>query len=178
MIHRDLVERCKEGDRQAQYLLYKNYAKAMYNICFRMVKNPEEAEDLLQDGFVYAFQRLESFRYESSFGAWLKRIMINLCINHLKKRKIDFDYNTDINHKEQTDETIDYEDEHLKLELVKKAITRLPEGYRVIFTLYLLEGYDHSEIADVLNISESTSKSQYHRAKKKIQETLKELSHA
>jgi len=146
----------------------------MFNICYRMMNNFEEAEDMLQEAFTEAFMKLESFRFESSFGAWLKRIVINKCINEMKRRKADvllfdemqkFDRNAE-------DDFVDYEDIQLNVQKIHKAIEALPEGYRIIFSLYMLEGYDHTEIAQILGISESTSKSQYMRAKRKIKDLL------
>lgn len=137
-----------------------------------MVNRTEEAEDLLQESFTYAFRKLESFRFESSFGAWLKRIVVNTCINHLKKRRVDLVYTDQQNDPLPDDDYVDYGEIKFKVDMVMKAMQKLPEGYRVVFSLYLLEGYDHKEISEVLEISESTSKSQFLRAKKKLQEIL------
>lgn len=160
------------GDVRAQYQLYSLYNKAMYNICLRMVNRVEEAEDMLQESFTYAFKRLHTFRFESSFGAWLKRIVVNTCINHLKKKKVDLV--SDEGQKETPDEQEhrDEDETKLKVESIMRAMKELPEGYRVVFSLYLLEGYDHKEISEILDISESTSKSQLLRAKRKLQEIL------
>jgi RNA polymerase sigma-70 factor (ECF subfamily) len=149
------------GDVRAQYQLYSLYSRAMFNICYRMVGHQEEAEDMLQEAFSYAFSKLGSFRFESSFGAWLKRIVVNTCINHLKKKRVELVYAEQHNDPEPEDDTVDYEEIRFKVEEVMKALEKLPEGYRVVFSLYLLEGYDHREIAGILGISESTSKSQY-----------------
>lgn len=171
-IHRDVIDLCKQGDVGAQYKLYALYSKAMFNICFRMMNQQEEAEDVLQDAFTYAFRKLESFRFESSFGAWLKRIVINTCINHLKKKRLEVVYTDEAYDVLPEDEVVDYEQIRFEVKEVRKAIEQLPDGYRIIFSLYLLEGYDHKEIAEIMNISESTSKSQYLRAKKKIKEII------
>ena len=167
-----MVESCKNGDVRAQYQLYSLYNKAMYNICYRMTGQQEEAEDMLQESFSYAFSRLGSFRFESSFGAWLKRIVVNTCINHLKKRKVDLVYTEQHNDPLPENDSLDYEEIKFKVDQVTQAVDKLPEGYRIVFSLYLLEGYDHKEIAEILGISESTSKSQFLRAKKKIKEIL------
>ena len=170
-IHRDIIELSKAGNQKAQYQLYKLYAKAMYNICYRMMNNQTEAEDLLQDSFTEAFLKLDSFRYESAFGAWLKRIVINKCINHLKKRRAQLVYTENLPEaKSETDPDIEQQD--LDVKYIYNAMQTLPEGYRVIFSLYLLEGYDHSEIAQIMGITESTSKSQFSRAKQKIKEII------
>jgi RNA polymerase sigma factor (sigma-70 family) len=171
-IHRDVIESCKGGDVRAQYQLYSLYSKAMYNICLRMTNHREEAEDVLQESFSYAFGKLGSFRYESSFGAWLKRIVVNTCINHLKKKRVDLVYTEQQNDPLPDDDVVDYEEIRFRVDSVMKVIEKLPEGYRIVFSLYLLEGYDHGEIAEILGISESTSKSQFLRAKMKIKEML------
>jgi RNA polymerase sigma factor (sigma-70 family) len=169
--HRNIVEKCKRGNRQAQFELYRLYSKAMYNICLRMVKSKLDAEDILQNSFVDIFSKLHTFKFQSSVGAWIKRIVINNCINHLKKKKIYFD-DLDPRHANILDEPM-VEDEKLNVEFINQAIYQLPDGYRIVLTLYLLEGYDHKEIAQILSISEATSKSQYSRAKKKIREIIK-----
>jgi len=140
-----------------------------------MTNVQEEAEDMLQESFTYAFSKLGSFRFESSFGAWLKRIVVNTCINHLKKKRVDLVYTEQQNDPLPLDDKVDYEEIRFKVDTVMKAIEKLPEGYRVVFSLYMLEGYDHKEIADILGVTESTSKSQFLRAKQKIKEML--MSH-
>jgi RNA polymerase sigma-70 factor (ECF subfamily) len=175
-IHRDIIELSKAGNQKAQYQLYRLYAKAMYNICCRMMNNQAEAEDLLQDSFAEAFLKLNSFRYESAFGAWLKRIVVNKCINHIKKRRAQLIYTEQVpetNHENEQD----VDPKHLDVKRIHAAMEKLPEGYRVIFSLYLIEGYDHGEIAQIMGISESTSKSQFSRAKQRIKEILNTDSH-
>ena len=177
-IHRDIIEDCKKGNQRAQYKLYELYSKAMFNVCFRMTNKREEAEDMLQDSFTDAFHRLHSFRYDSTFGHWLKRIVVNNCINELKRKKADLSYFDDMgwfeNHEENKEDAYG---NGLTVDNVKKAMERLPGGSRVIFSLYLLEGYDHVEISQILNISESNSKSQYMRARLKVKEILNTLQH-
>ena len=167
-VHAPLIEECRKGSSKAQFSLYDQYSKAMYNLAFRILNNREDAEDILQEAFVDCFRNIKSFRFESTFGAWLKKIVVNKCINHIKKRKIDLDYC------ESLPVTIYEEEEDVKYETEKifRGIEKLPDGYRIILTLYLLEGYDHSEISQILGISESTSKSQYSRAKEKLRNLL------
>ncbi len=172
-IHREIIELSREGNPKAQYQLYKLYSKAMFNICIRMLNNFEEAEDLLQESFTDAFMKLNSFRYESSFGAWLKRIVINKCINSIQKKKVDLVFPDHPVEPDYREETIDYSQIDMDVRKIHTAMEKLPDGYRVIFSLYALEGYDHIEIAQILGISESTSKSQYLRAKQKIRDLLK-----
>ena len=142
----------------------------MYNIGYRIVNNEAEAEDVLQEAFISAFRSLEHYRGDATFGSWLKRIVVNKAINVLKTRKMeqlpegdDFDV---------PEETWNEEEFPFSVDQVKQAIEHLPDGYRSVLSLYLLEGYDHSEIAEILGISESTSKSQFNRSKKKLRDIL------
>jgi len=172
-VHKDVIEKCRKGNARAQYELYNLYARAMYNICLRMMRSREAAEDMLQEAFTDAFGKLETFRFDSGFGSWLKRIVINNCINEINRRKTDLEFFDDMHLFEQEDETDDREYENqMTVQNIKKAMEFLPEGSRIIFSLYLLEGYDHVEISEILNISESNSKSQYMRAKRRIKEIL------
>lgn len=168
--HHDLIERCREGRRDAQFELYKLYSRAMYNTALRMVRHPHDAEDLLQSVFVEVFTKLESFRYESSIGAWMKRITINKCINFLKSRKLEL---TELTATHDRSDTTDHTQEPIwSVEKINQAIEKLPDGYRVVFSLYAVEGYDHEEIGQILGVTEATSKSQYSRAKAKLREML------
>jgi RNA polymerase sigma factor (sigma-70 family) len=175
-IHREIIELSKVGNSKAQYQLYHLYSRAMFNICCRMMNSKEEAEDMLQEAFSEAFLKLDSFRFESSFGAWLKRIVVNKCINALKKRKADLVLTEEVPEAKDRENTEDIGEDNLDVKRIYKAMDMLPDGYRVIFSLYLLEGYDHTEIAQIMGISESTSKSQYSRAKQKVKDILKSFS--
>ena len=165
--HKKLIEKCKRGNRKAQFELYSLYSKAMYNTCLRMVKNELDAEDILQNSFVDVFSKLHTFRYQSSIGAWIKRIVINNTINHLKKNKIYFE-SIDQNHSQIRSEEVFIDGNQLDVKIINACLKELPEGYKVVFSLYALEGYDHKEIGQILGISEATSKSQYSRARKKL----------
>ncbi|MEM8909298.1 MAG: sigma-70 family RNA polymerase sigma factor [Bacteroidota bacterium] len=172
-IHRDIVESCKLGNRQAQFELYRLYSKAMYDICLRMLKNELDAEDVLQNSFVMIFSKLNTFRYQSSVGAWIKRIVVNNCINYLKKKRLQLEELQERHSNAAYEATDDCGAEpSFSVEAINHALFQLPDGYRVVFTLYMLEGYDHKEIASILEVSEATSKSQYSRAKKKLKEIL------
>jgi len=143
----------------------------MYNICLRMLNDPWEAEDVLQISFVDVFTKLHTFRGNSTIGAWIKRIVVNNCINELRKRKmffLDMEGNLGNIPEEESGEEM----QAYRVESVKRCIQSLPDGFRAVLSLYLLEGYDHKEIAEILHITESTSKSQYHRAKSKLKEML------
>lgn len=170
-MHQDLIARCRHGDQQAHFQLYKLYSKAMYNVGYRITGSEEEAQDVLQEAFTSAFRNLEYYRGDAAFGAWLKRIVINKALTALQKRKFDRipeGEDWDLAEEEDT-EPYSYS---LTVERVKKGIQQLPDGYRAVLSLYLLEGYDHQEIAEIMNISESTSKSQLNRAKNKLREFL------
>lgn len=166
-----ILNQCKKQDRSAQYELYNLYSKAMYNVCYRMMKEEMQAEDALQMAFVKAFKNIGSYNYDATFGAWLKRIVINTCISELNKKKVFFQDMDDQDFVEDEKEEIDYS---YDIEQIQYAIGLLPEGYRVIFSMYAIEGYDHQEIANVMSISEGTSKSQYSRAKAKLKDLLKD----
>jgi RNA polymerase sigma factor (sigma-70 family) len=142
----------------------------MYNVALRIVNDDVEAEDVLQEAFLDAFNRIADFRQETTFGLWLKQIVINRAINYLRKRKLDLVSLTDV---EVADEpAADEEEIELKVAAVKSAMSELPDGYRVVLTLYLFEGYDHEEIAHILKITENTSRTQYMRAKRKLNSLL------
>jgi RNA polymerase sigma factor (sigma-70 family) len=171
--HYDLVVECKQGSKKACFELYRLYSKAMLNVAFRIVGSIDEAEDVLQDAFLDAFNRVKDFRQETTFGLWLKQIVVHRAINLLRKRKLDMvelgeDQIENIADEEsEGDEEIQY-----KVAQVKEAMKELPEGYRLVISLYLLEGYDHEEIGQILNISENTSRTQFLRAKRKLNEIL------
>jgi RNA polymerase sigma factor, sigma-70 family len=144
----------------------------MFSTCMRMCACREDAEDVLQQAFVDVFRKLDHFRGESSVGAWIKRIVINNCINHLKRRRI---------HWQEVDPLADQwidegpEEEHqngFTVTRIREAVGQLPEGYRAVLNMYLFEGLDHAEIGEFLQISEQTSKSQYSRARKRLREIL------
>ncbi len=149
-------------------MLYKQYSKAMYNLAYRMMNNREDAEDILQETFTECFRKIETFRFESTFGAWLKSILLNRCINQIRKKKAELVYYENIPAIASEDE----EEIIYDTDKIFKGIEQLPDGYRIVLTLYLLEGYDHTEISQIMGISESTSKSQYSRAKEKLRNIL------
>ena len=172
--HYGLVAECKQGSKKASYELYRLYSKAMLNVAFRIVGNIGEAEDVLQEAFLDAFNKLKDFRQETTFGLWLKQIVVNRSINILRKRKLEL-IELEGDHLENIpeEETDDEDDIQYQVAMVKEGIKQLPDGYRVVLSLYLLEGYDHEEISQILNISENTSRTQFLRAKRKLTEILK-----
>jgi len=168
-----LIEQCRSGIRSAQYEVYKRYQKAMYNTALRICGDREDAEDILQESFFTAFNQIKQYRGESSFGSWLKRIVINKSLNAVNKKQKESLMIAD-KLEEQTEECNDYIDEQLlTVNRIKEAIHMLPVGYRTVLSLYLFEGYDHQEIAQILGTSVSNSKSQLNRSKEKIRELLK-----
>lgn len=175
IIRDELVERCKQGDSLGYEALYRQYAKAMYNTSLRIVNNTADAEDVLQESFLDAFRSLQEFSYRSTFGAWLKKIVINKSINVLRKRKaVLVEMDTVEAQDVAADEQVNEEEIRYKVEEVKKMIGKLPDGYRAVLTLYLLEGYDHEEISQILNISHNTVRTQYVRAKQKLLTFIKQ----
>ena len=145
-IHADLIVRCKDDDRSAQFEIYKLYNKAMFNTALRITGEENDAEDVLQEAFVSAFQHLSSYREDASFGAWLKRIVINKALNHVQRVKKDMMLAEDVRK-----ETSEYEPEKTEpnytVDQVKQAMKTLPSGFRTVLSLYLFEGYDHKEIS-------------------------------
>jgi len=165
----ELVMRCRKGDKPAQRRLYLEYVDAMFSVCKRLVPNPMDAEEILQDVFVKAYTKLHKLKDNRRFGGWLKTITVNECLNFLKRKKIVFDdLPQSIPDPEEINDTVI----EINGELLMQAVDSLPEGSRVIFNLYLVENYKHTEIAQMLNISVSTSKSQYARAKQLLKEKL------
>ena len=175
-IHQDLIERCKKQDQTAQFEIYKLYYKSMYNTSLRIVNIPAEAEDIMQEAFLTAFTKIETYRGEVSFGAWLKKIVVNKSIDFKRSQKLIFE-EIDEKFKEEEDGKDEFFDktDNLNLQIIriKQAISQLADGYRIVLSLYLIEGYDHEEIGQILNISKSSSRSQLTRAKKKLIELLK-----
>ncbi|MEM7161790.1 MAG: sigma-70 family RNA polymerase sigma factor [Bacteroidota bacterium] len=175
--NRLLVILAQKGDEHATYKLYTLYAKAMLNTAYRIVNNKEDAEDILQESFIKAFAKLNSFSFESTFGAWLKRIVVNHSINHINRKKELHFFDTAPEPKEHTVDIIHAEQVKQRIELLYASLHQLPDGYRTVFSLFVLEGYDHKEIAQILNISVSTSISQLSRAKQKLRTLINTSIH-
>jgi len=169
-----LVKQSKKGDRQAQNELYRLHVDAMYNICRRMIGDEDEAKDALQESFIDAFTKLNTLEHEVTFSAWLKRIVVNKCINTLRKNKNHFSSLEEEPELQIEADTGQYDDSITKKGAAKimNALDNISEGCRTVFNLYLFEGYDHKEIGQILSISESASKAQYSKAKSKIRNLL------
>ncbi|MFD2698647.1 RNA polymerase sigma factor [Mesonia sediminis] len=177
MFQNDLIERCRKQDRRAQLKIYNKYCDAMYYVALRFLKNQHEAEEAMQEGFIKAFSKLHQFTGEVTFGAWLKRIVINTSLDMLKAKKLNL-----IAINEQTLGKVEEEDnwsiaDEISVEQVKDCIAQLPDKYRFALMLFLIEGYDHEEIAQILNITQVSSRTLVHRGKKKLQEQLKHIYH-
>ncbi len=142
----------------------------MYNVCLQFLGNQIEAEDVMQEAFLKAFTRIDTYEGIVSFGAWLKKIVINRSLDQLKKRKVKFE---ELNEKIPDEEPVNLQISEIQMEQLKKAIQKLPDGYRVVLSLYLIEGYDHEEISQILGITNVSSRSQYLRAKLKLRQMLK-----
>jgi RNA polymerase sigma-70 factor (ECF subfamily) len=169
-IHQEIIDQCREGSQKAQFQLYKLYYKAMFNVSLRIVNDQMEAEDVMQEAFLSAFKKIDTYKGEVSFGAWLKRIVVNRSLDCLKKRKVQFEA---IN--ERTTEIAEsrMDTREVDAKVLKQSIQELSDGYRVVLSLYLIEGYDHEEISQILGISNSASRTQLLRAKNKLREILK-----
>jgi RNA polymerase sigma-70 factor (ECF subfamily) len=180
MINNDdnITKQCIKGDRKAQMQLYKTFYKKMYNSCFRILRDKYEAEDAMQESFIKAFTNLDKYDSQISLEAWILRIAINTAIDKLRKMKLDFITlneivlsNTIDNHNEDEDERELIAE---KAEQIKAAIEQLPNMARLVVTLYLIEGYDHEEIAEILKIQPGNVRIQYMRAKQKVVEIIKQ----
>jgi RNA polymerase sigma-70 factor (ECF subfamily) len=171
--HTEIIQQCKNNNRRAQLKLYNQYCGAMYTIAFRFMKNSHDAEDVMQEAFIKAFRKIESFKGEVTFGAWLKRIVINESIDTLKSVKLKF---SEV-HENYLKVVIDDDDweieDGISIEEVKLAISQLPEKYELVLSLFLIEGYDHKEISQILRITEVNSRTQLLRGKQKLKESLK-----
>ncbi|MCK8479591.1 RNA polymerase sigma factor [Psychroserpens algicola] len=170
----DIIEQCKQNNRTAQLKLYNQYCDGMYAVAMRFVKDSLEAEDIVQEAFIKAFAKLNQYKAEVTFGAWLKRIVINKSIDCLKSKKQHLQELEEV-HLKVVD--VNYENEWLvddtiTLDTIKDAIQKLPDKYRYVVMLYLMEGYDHQEISEILHISEIASRTQLSRGKSKLKELL------
>lgn len=174
MFQVDIIEQCKQNNRKAQLQLYNQYCDGMYIVAKRFLKDAADAEDAVQEAFIKAFQKLHQYEAEVTFGAWLKRIVVNTCIDVLKSKKYQLVelnevhlkvVDTSKNDKWLVEDTVTLKD-------VKAAINKLPDKYRYVVMLYLVEGYDHQEISEILGISQVASRTQLSRGKSKLQTLL------
>jgi len=172
-IHQDLLDHCLDGDRKAQFEIYRLYYKSMYNSSLRIVGVPEEAEDIMQESFLIAFRKLKTYGCEVSFGAWLKKIVINRSLDVLRKRKVLFEeLRAELPVVSEPEPEAEPEAGSITVEEVKRAINSLSDGYRTILSMILLEGYDHEEVSEILGIKNVTSRTQFSRARQRLREIL------
>jgi RNA polymerase sigma-70 factor (ECF subfamily) len=171
MLEEVLLEGCKKNDAIAQQELYNKYSPKMLSVCYRYAKTREDAEDMLQEGFIKVFTQIRQFEARGSLEGWILRIMVHTCINHLKKNKR-FNDNIDLSYAESIGIREDYIPATLQAKQVVECIRALPLGYRTVLNLYAIEGYSHKEIGDMLDIEESTSRSQFTRAKNLLESML------
>jgi len=170
----DNIELCKQNNRKAQLTVYKQYCDAMYHVALRFVKHTAEAEDVVQEAFIKAFSKLHQFKGDVTFGAWLKRIVINKSIDYLKSKKQRLVELDEVHLKVVDTNTNDkwLVEDDTTLDDIKLAINSLPDKYKYVVMLYLVEGYDHQEISEILKISEVASRTQLSRGKVKLQDLL------
>lgn len=171
--NKELIDRCLEGNPKAQESLYRQFAPPMYGVCLRYARNTLEADDILQEAFIKIFKHLKDFNHQGSFEGWVRRIVVNTAINYYKSKLKEWDeVSIDRAGGENTLQSKDID--CLTRDDLLNVIRELPEGYRMVFNLYVIEGYNHQEIGMMLNISESTSKSQLSRARAVLQEKVKQ----
>lgn len=165
------VQECLKGNSKAQKALFDKFAPKMLSVCLRYMKNVEQAEDVLQDGFIKVFRNLKSYKNTGALEGWIRRIVVNSCLDELKKSK-KLLLNVQVEEVEYKLEAEDFTAEKMMADDLMKLVQNMPEGYRVIFNMYAIEGYAHQEIASQLGISESTSKTQYLRARAYLQNRI------
>ncbi len=174
-----IIRACKKGKRRAFSKLYDMYASKMLGVCMRYAKSYEEAEDILQEGFIKAFQKIHTFTFQGSFDGWIRRVMVNTAINHFHANKKYYEnelYAADSAEQgeQETEDESYHNDDRIPPEVLMAMINKLPEGYRMVFNLYVFEGMSHAEIASALDISENTSKTQLFKARKKLRKEIEE----
>ncbi|SFW75225.1 RNA polymerase sigma-70 factor, ECF subfamily [Sinomicrobium oceani] len=173
MFQTDLIEKCRNNDRKAQWVLYRKYCDAMFCVAKRYLPNREDAEDAVQESFIRVFRKLHQYREEVAFGAWLKRIVINYCLDKIKLEKEKLLSLDEIYPQPVEDDPGGWMvDDHVRPKMVIRAMEQLPDSCRYVVMLFLLEGYDHEEIAQIMGITEVNSRTLLFRGKKKLKELL------
>lgn len=166
----DILKGCINGNRNCQEMLYKEYAPKMFAVCRSYAQNNDAAKDILQNGFIKVFKKIDQFNHEGEIGAWIRRIIVNTALDYCRKVEREQQVGLEIINENQF--SINDTSDNLNLTDLVNVIRTLPEKARIIFNLYVIEGYSHKEIALLLNITEGTSKSQFSRAKKLLQERI------
>lgn len=174
MTEEELIKACIENNQRAQKILFDNYSPRLLGICLRYASGKDEANDMLQDGFIKIFQKLHTYTGEGSFGGWAHRATVNTCLDHIRKNK------KYLNNVELEKVEFDIHQDETALSQIRTKellvlIQNLPDGYRTVFNMFAIEGYGHKEIAEKLNISENTSKSQYRKGRLWLQKAILEL---
>ncbi len=164
MTDEQLIKSSIKGDRVAQKKLYEKYAGKMMGVCMRYVDNSDDASDVLQDGFIKIFEKLGSYKHQGSFEGWIRRIFVNTALDHLRRNK-NMKYAVELDGAEYLAPQMENVMSGLAAEDLLQILNKIPSGYRTVFNMYAIEGYSHKEIAEALDISVNTSKSQYSRAK-------------
>ena len=167
-LRNNLVEGCKQNQAKAQMQLYDLYCEAMFKVAQRYIKNNFEAEDIMQESFLAAFEKINTYSGKVSFGSWLKKIVVNRSLDALRKKRIEIVELSEQSTQIEEEKEINEVEIHYEIERIKEAMENLPDGYRVVLSLYLFEGYDHDEIAEIMGIHSSTSRSQFARAKQRL----------
>jgi RNA polymerase sigma factor (sigma-70 family) len=175
-VNQDLIDGCRRFDQKSQFQIYKLYYKAMYNISLRIVKDPMEAEDIMQESFLSAFEKIETFSGTVSFGSWLKKIVENRSLDFLRKSRPVFEDINDSRVLYYEEEESNQSDLESTVEKIKEVIQTMPSGFRAVLSLNLLEGYDHNEIGEILGIDPNTSRSQFSRARVRLIDKLRGLN--
>ncbi|MCC5930556.1 MAG: RNA polymerase sigma factor [Cyclobacteriaceae bacterium] len=171
--HKELVAACKNGDRRAQESLYRMFSRDMYHLCLSFTGDRDQAKDLLQEAFIKIFRSLDSYQFSGTLEGWVRRVVHNTAIDYFRKSKT-ISYLTDeLQEHHQSSKSLQELPDYINTEAVLACVKRLPEGARLVFNLFAIEGYSHKEIAAQLNISEGTSKSQYNRARGLLQDWIK-----
>ena len=168
----ELIKRCQDNDRQAQEVLYRRYSSILFGMCLKYAPNSMEAEDNLQDAFITIFQRIGQYQGKGSFEGWMKRIAINTVLQKYRQKRL-YDLPADDLMEEELNDDFDQDSASLPLPFLLSIIQELPERYRLVFNLYVLDGHTHKEIGDLLGISDGTSKSNLARARQLLQQKIK-----
>ena len=175
MSDEEMLRGCQANEEQAQKFLFEKYSRIMTGVCLRYADSYEEAQDIVQDGFIKVFKKIGMFSGKGSLEGWVRRIVVNTALDQIRKNK-KFQKNVEIDDISINLSRESEAEEQLEAESLMQIIQQLPEGYRLVFNMYAIEGYSHKEIAEKLAITESTSKSQYSRAKSTLREVLKKYN--
>ncbi len=173
MTEEDIIKGCIQNNAACQHMLFHTYAGKMMSVCFRYAGNQHDAEDILQEAFIKVFSHIHQFKFEGSFEGWLRRIVVNTALKSLQKKKLHF---SEVSESASSLHVAPHSESALQTEQLMKLLQMLPDGYRTVFNLYAIEGYDHEEIGKMLNIQPATSRSQLVKARKMLQQHIQNLN--